>query len=341
MVKLKQKKKISALLVAFTFVFATFFMPVSVQAQTFKGVDVYEYDNISNYQQLKDTGVQVIIQKATEGLTYNDSLLQYRYAHIQQYGFKIGYYHYARNNNPIAEAQHFLAQIKGLRSDTVLWLDIENENDWSKQEAIDYTNQFINYVQGQGYKIGLYTGLSFYYEYLQGNISNVPLWLASYGRQPLQYPDTVSWQSSGTGQLNGVAGNIDLDSFNDNIFLNVQTVTSNVTAQNSPQVTSWGGYNISKVKSLQHLINNLGIANLNEDGKLGTKTLNAMSKLPIAQINGYHNTAYTVWLESQFGETQDGIYYTGLNCTVRSFQHSHCLQVDGKVGINTLKKLLY
>ncbi|NOV90708.1 GH25 family lysozyme M1 (1,4-beta-N-acetylmuramidase) [Clostridium acetobutylicum] len=66
-----------------------------------------------------------------------------------------------------------------------------------KATAIDYTNKFISYVQSQGYKIGIYTGLSFYYEYLQGHVPNVPLWLASYGKQPQQYPNLVSWQYSG------------------------------------------------------------------------------------------------------------------------------------------------
>ncbi|MCR6679059.1 hypothetical protein NVV43_26595, partial [Escherichia marmotae] len=86
------------------------FMPLNIHAQIYKGVDVYEYDNISNYQQLKSNGVSVVIQKATEGLCHNDSLLNYRYNAIIQNGFKVGYYHFADNTGqPVAEAQHFLS----------------------------------------------------------------------------------------------------------------------------------------------------------------------------------------------------------------------------------------
>ena len=207
---------------------------------------------------LKDDCVQVIIQKASQGLFYNDSLLSYRYDHITQNGFEIGYYHYADNNginDAVSQANHFIGQIKGLKSDTVYFLDIENEDQWTKQQAIDFTNTFITYMQSKGYKMGLYTGLSFYYEYLQGSIPIVPLWLASYGKQPEQYPN-VSWQSSESGSLPGVIGDIDLDSFSDNIFLNENTSQPTVI---KPTVQYYNGYNMDKVKSLQRLLNGLGI----------------------------------------------------------------------------------
>jgi lysozyme len=176
-------KKIISILISAMFCVATFFMPVNVHAQSiYKGVDIYEYDNIYDYQQLKNDGIDVVIQKATQGLYHNDSLLFYRYTQIINYGFKIGYYHFADNSGqPIAEAQHFLGQINRLHSDTILWLDIENASNWTQSESVDYVNQFVNYVRSQGYNIGIYTGLSFYYEYLSGNIpTDIPLWLAGY-----------------------------------------------------------------------------------------------------------------------------------------------------------------
>lgn len=184
----------------------------------YMGADVYEGDDISDYQQFKSSGVRVVIQKATQGETFTDSLLKYRAANLTKYGFLVGYYHYANNDSqPDAQAQHFLDSISGLHSDTVLWLDIENEGDWSKQQAVAFTKEFINYVQARGYKIGIYSGLSFYNDYLADSNFNVPLWLASYGKQPSLYP-SVSWQYTSTGTLSGVNGYIDLDWFNNLIF---------------------------------------------------------------------------------------------------------------------------
>lgn len=196
-------------------------VPITVGTLSiYKGADVYEGDNISDYQQFRASGVQVVIQKATQGETFVDSLLQYRASNLTAAGFKVGYYHYANNDSqPDAQAQHFLDAIKGLHSDTVLWLDIENEGDWNKQQAVAFTKEFISYVQARGYKIGVYSGMSFYNDYLADSNLNVPIWLASYGRQPSQYP-SVSWQYTDTGTISGVTGYIDLDWFNSSIFIN-------------------------------------------------------------------------------------------------------------------------
>lgn len=193
--------------------------PAPFSYNIYKGADVYENDNISDYQQFKLSGVQVVIQKATQGETHTDSLLQYRATNLTKYGFLVGYYHYANNDSqPDAQAQHFLDAVNGLHSDTVLWLDIENEVDWNKQQAIAFTKEFISYVQKKGYKIGIYSGLYFYNDYLADSNFNVPIWLASYSSQPSQYPAIASWQYTNAGTVNGVKGNIDLDWFNNSIF---------------------------------------------------------------------------------------------------------------------------
>ena len=185
-----------------------------------KGIDIYEGDNIQDWNAIKNAGIEVVIQKATQGTTHIDKLLQYRYPKMKEAGVKVGFYHFANNTgDPEAQAEYFLNTITGLQSDTVLWLDIEAEENWNKQDAINFANQFIDYIQKQGHKIGVYSGESFYKDYLEGNILEVPLWIASYGKQPSLYPN-CSWQYSENGQLNGIEGNVDLDYFQDNILIN-------------------------------------------------------------------------------------------------------------------------
>ncbi len=184
------------------------------------GIDIYEGDNIQDWNVVKQQGIEVVIQKATQGTSHVDSLLNHRYPLIKEAELNIGFYHFAQYNStdPVAEAQHFLNVVNGLKSDTVLWLDIEAEEKWDKQIAINYANAFIDYVKKQGFEIGIYTGDAFYNDYLEG-IQDVPLWLASYGKQPSLYPNQASWQYSESGQLNGIVGNVDLDYFIDNIFI--------------------------------------------------------------------------------------------------------------------------
>lgn len=200
------------------------------------GIDVYEGNDIESWQQVKDNNVQVVIQKATQGTGHVDSLLYYRIPKIKQAGLNIGYYHFAQYNstNPIGEAQHFLSTIKNQPLDTVLWVDVEIDDKWNKQTAINYSNQFINYVQNQGYKIGLYTGESFYNSYLKGNIPNIPLWIAKYSSNPPATYPTHSWQYSETGKVAGIASYSDMDYFNENILLsnNTSSTSSNIIMSN-------------------------------------------------------------------------------------------------------------
>lgn len=235
-----------------------------------KGVDVYENDNISDFNILKSQ-IDVLIQKATQGTGHIDSLLQYRYNYCKAVKIPIGFYHFASYNStdPVGEAQHFLNTISGLQSDTILWLDIEAEEHWDKQTAINYANAFINYVQSQGFKIGIYTGNSFYYDYLQGNIPDVILWLASYGKEPNLYTQGIaSWQYSETGNLDGVIGNIDLDYFQDNIL----------TGQVSQRSYLQKGDNGDRVKEVQQMLLQLGynLGSYGADGDFGSLTENAI-----------------------------------------------------------------
>lgn len=99
------------------------------------------------------------------------------------------------------------------------------------------------------------------------------------------------------------------------------------------------------VMSIQNLCNQLGLKDgqdrgLIVDGVYGTNTANAIAKLPVAQILGYRNKAYTCWIESRLGLKQDGIYFTGLSKAVKAFQTANKIGVDGKVGQETLKKML-
>jgi GH25 family lysozyme M1 (1,4-beta-N-acetylmuramidase) len=182
------------------------------------GIDIYEGDNITDWNLLKQQGVQIVIQKATQGISHIDSLLRLRYSRIKAAGLKFGIYHFADKYKPEDEAQHFLNTINGLESDTVLWLDVENEGAWTKSYAIAYSNAFINYIHAKGFKIGIYTGASFYMDYLIGNVNPDAWWIADYGKQPSTYPNQ-SWQYSETGKLNGAIGNLDLDNFTNNIFI--------------------------------------------------------------------------------------------------------------------------
>lgn len=357
------KKKIKATILALAISASVFFMSaINVKAYQpiYKGIDVYEGCNITSYHELRQAGYDIIIQKATQ--YRKDKLLYYRASEAPKYGFKIGYYHFANNTeNPEQQAQLFIDAIQGLQNDTCLWLDIEIEENWSKSAAINFSNRFINYVQSKGYKCGIYTGYYFYKDYLQGNIPSIPLWIASYGKQPPTY-SAQSWQYSESGRIPGVATPVDLNYFVGNIFnkgytpsaqsQNVQTQT-NVQIDNDATVIQkqmnyllgsrtqlqvdgiMGNQTKSAVKLFQI------ISNITVDGKVGLQTVSNIEQCydkPVVK-SGDSNKAIRL-LQYHLGIQIDGKFGIQTEQAVRNFQTTHGLVEDGIVGNQTWNQLL-
>jgi lysozyme len=204
-----------------------------------KGIDINSNNDVEDWQKVKDSGIQVVINKATEGNFYKDKYLNYRYPRVRTVGLKISFYHFAGKHGAVTEAEYFLDYIKNLKPDTILWLDIEQPPasygwQWTKQTAVDYVNKFIPYIRSKGYDIGIYTGEYFYNIFLKGNISNnVKLWIAKYSSiSPIGYP-TNSWQYSESGSVPGIVGHVDMDYFNENIL--IDNVVQAVEKAQSPK----------------------------------------------------------------------------------------------------------
>ncbi|WP_066022838.1 MULTISPECIES: GH25 family lysozyme [Clostridium] len=353
---MKIKNRILSLLVVGIFISTTFLMYKNVQAQNW-AIDVYSGDDICSYSNLHNAGVTTIVQKVSEGCDFRDSLLDYRYNQIISNGFKIGYYHFLRKSNPILQAQFFLNQIGNRHNDMVLWLDVENESYWtSKFQVVSYVNQFLNYLKSQGKRVGLYTSTSFFSDYLAGNIpSDTILWLASYGRVPHLYPNIASWQYTETGNIAGaINGNVDMDYFLDNAYLNdtpqdisiqqqegnpVRIIQEQLNTVMSAELTVdgiQGKMTTAKIKEFEVA------CGLNADGIWGCKCANAMATIYSKPICGrpYVNRLATRIIQFRMGIKFDGIFGRQTEAYVKNYQARHGLNHDGIVGNATWSSLL-
>ncbi|UZW12683.1 GH25 family lysozyme [Clostridium pasteurianum] len=312
-----------------------------------KGIDIYSGQGNIDFNKVKNDGIEIVYIKATEGVTYTDTTFKSFYNDAKSVDLKVGFYHFLRNNNPIEEAKHFINVTNGLEVDCRYAIDVEVVLGQTSDKIVNNVIQFANYLKSNGKGIVVYTYTSFLKEYLQSINNSFELWIAEYGvKSPNINVPYIGFQYSDSGSVSGINGEVDLDEFSESILLSNERSNLTLNSCNIQSLNQFiNGYNSSRVRNLQSLINGLGLKDnsgnsLIIDGIFGELTEQASKKLPIAQIYGYHNDAYTDWIEVQFNQKPDHFFGKIMDSTIREFQRSKGLIIDGKVGIKTLKEIL-
>lgn len=138
--------------------------------------------DISNWQAGMDVAAlpaDIIIVKATEGLNFVDKTGAPFYEAAKKAGKLLGFYHFARNNNPEAEAQFFHKNTKNWSKEAVPILDLEDEaiRDWA-----NYATRFINeYHRLTGVYPMLYTSAGYLRRLRNAGLEKkCALWCAGY-----------------------------------------------------------------------------------------------------------------------------------------------------------------
>ena len=226
-----------------------------------KGIDISAYQSTLDFSKIK---TDIVIIKATEGLTYVNPYLKLQYAKSKSIGARVGFYHFLRTNNPTEEAKSFLKAIEGLQSDCKYIIDIETDS----KGASARVREFADYLISKGKEPCIYSGLYFYNNNLDHTVKDLPLWVAYYNKtRPLI--KSVGWQYSDQEKINGQK--VDMNIFDEGILLSkgVKTVTS------KEEITK------AKVKKFQIFYNDLTktTAPLDTDGKCGKLTLSAYETL--------------------------------------------------------------
>lgn len=176
-------------------------------------IDVSHYNNeaglsLGFYQTIKNSGVNGVVVKVSEGDYFLDPAASVNIANAKQAGIVVSAYHFARytsNAAAIKEAQWFDKKLQYVgfnkATDGYVVVDIEAANlSSSPAKLTDYTNTFINEMKSLGYqKVDIYSG-SYYYNtdlYPQSLIIDKP-WLASYPANPVQGQPSANF-STGLG----------------------------------------------------------------------------------------------------------------------------------------------
>ena len=297
-----------------------------------KVIELRNNNGAIKFNGVKNSGVECIYIKATEGTTFQDSYKSAFYGGAKSIGAKVGFYHFLVGTSaPETQAENFYKEIIKCQNDLVPMLDVEV----NFPGLNDYIARFIGkFNQLTSMEIGLYTYTSFLNEHIDVNrFKSLKLWEANYNNKPWNLPSNgfinrVGHQYTEKGYVNGVNGVCDVNEFNEGVLTSTPVQT---TVKVTEKATG-------KVAELQGLCNAILGTNLVIDNIWGNNTDGAVRKLPLCGLP-YVQRGLTTWVQLRLGTVADGIFGQKTKEAVIAWQYSHSLSVDGIVGYNTYKSL--
>lgn len=188
------------------------------------GIDVSAYQGKIDWQMVKSMSedsvhISFAYIKATEGIAQVDPYFQRNWRECPKAGIICGAYHFFRPQKSGAwQAKFFLQTVRIERGDLPMMVDVETLDGTSPTKMREELNSFLAYVKRKTrVKPVIYSGLSFYNDYLRGFYDTYPLWLAHYYHPELKLKNSSKWsfwQHSDKAKVNGINHIVDFDVFN-------------------------------------------------------------------------------------------------------------------------------
>lgn len=183
------------------------------------GIDVSDHNGVIDWSKVKTSGVQFAILRAGLGkfASQKDARFEGNYAGAKAAGIPVGayWYSYATTvDEAKQEAAACLDVLKGKQYEFPIFFDQEEKAtlDTGKDNCSAMIRAFCDVIEKNGYWVGLYTSRSCLNTHVADDIkTRYTLWVAEWGSK-LNYSGTVGiWQRSSTGRIDGISGDVDLD----------------------------------------------------------------------------------------------------------------------------------
>lgn len=191
--------------------------------------------DISHYQREKDIQwdslsvgnrtlpIEFVVMRSTMGNRSKDKNFQNFWIKAKEHNLIRGAYHFYRaDEDPVFQANNFLAQVKLESGDLPPILDIEKiPKRKSKEALISDLKIWCKIVEeAYGEKPIIYTYYYYYKDYIKGEFDDYPLWLANYNDVPTPAPsdDWDFWQFTENGIVYGINSKVDVDIYNGNLW---------------------------------------------------------------------------------------------------------------------------
>ena len=248
----KQVLKISGIFLVFIFTFINSIYALSPQSElNYEGIDVSDWQGYIDYSQVKNSGIDVVYIKASQGNSIKDPYFEINYENAKANNLKIGFYHFLTATTveeADQQATFFASVISGKQADCKLAMDYEQFDGIDTQLINQIAMAFMQKVEELTKKqviiySDLYNSESTFNSELA---SQGELWLAYYGDYRNLENVNSSWntfigvQYTDQGNVAGINGNVDRDLFAEEIFLDDSSEIPNTENPN-------GNYNIETI----------------------------------------------------------------------------------------------
>lgn len=195
---------------------------------------IFGFD-ISHYQRKEDIKwdslsvangaipLQFVVLRATMGNKSADKHFEEFWKLSKENNLIRGAYHFYRaDEDPVIQANNYLANVQLESGDLPPVLDIEKiPKRKSKEKLIDDLKTWCKIVEERyGKKPIIYTYYYYYKDYLKGEFDGYPLWLANYNDVPAPSPedDWKLWQFTENGIVSGINAKVDLNIYNGGLW---------------------------------------------------------------------------------------------------------------------------
>ncbi len=276
--------------------------------ELYEGIDVSEWQGTINFEEVAKAGIEIVYIRVSEGTDYIDPYFRENYEKAKENGLKTGFYHYVTGRSieqARAEAEFFVANIKGTQPECKLAMDFESFGDLSVEETNEISKVFLERVQElSGKECVIYSDAYNAKEVFDEELARkYAIWVADYFvEEPADNGKWLSWvgfQYTDKGRINGINGNVDRDKFTNGILLNdtskIPEDTTKDVSQKFEYITVKRGDTLSKIAreyntSYQYLakINNIENVNIIRVGQ--------RLKVPTFDDDEIHDTSHKLYI---------------------------------------------
>jgi lysozyme len=196
---------------------------VCADEATVFGIDVSHHQGTVDWARAAAGGVKFAFVRVSDGANTKDREFARNWAGTKAAGITRGAYQFFRPSQSVTvQADLFIAAVgKKLPGDLPPVIDVEVDGGLAPATVAARVRQWVDRVKtATGATPIVYTGKYFWRDEVgaPAGFQQNPLWIANYTTLcpdiPPGWADWTFWQSSATGRVPGVTGNVDMNKFN-------------------------------------------------------------------------------------------------------------------------------